>query len=221
MRATWWAAAALLVGCDGQTGIDYNGQPLAVLMGTVKNQSGIPPAQMIDAALLWHAHGSTSPDTIRSATPVMVEKVFPGQFTITIYLPPPAAAFSQSTLPYAVADVGAIVHGASDADIASGVAVLGRLPDPLLFYFQSDVPHGLMEQQYGGLKKGYHLMSRQQIVDPATLSQSQIDDCANTLSSQAHVSFADAQKECANSLLSQQSREVLMSTPILLQVRNP
>lgn len=214
-------AAALLAASDGQAGVDYNGQPLAVLKGTVQNQSGIPPAQMIDAALLWHAHGSTSPDSIMSATPVMVEKVFPGQFTITIYLPPPAAAFSQSTLPYAVADVGAIVHGASAADIASGVAVLGRLPDPLLFFFDSDVPHGLMEQQYGGLARGYQLISRQQIVDPATLPQSQIDDCANTLAGQTHVSFSDAQKECANSLLSQQSHEVPMSTPVLLQVRNP
>lgn len=210
-----------LWGCDAQAGADYNGQPLAVLTGTVQNQSGVPPAQQIDAALLWHAHGSTSLDPIMSATPVTIEKLFPAQFTIRIYLPPPTMALQQSTLPYAVADVGAIVHGASAADIASGAAVLGRLPDPLLFYFQSDVPHGLMEQQYGGLKKGYHLMTRQKLVDPATLSQSQIDACASTLTSQTHVALADAQMECAQSLLSQESHEVPMSTPVLLQVRNP
>lgn len=218
---TLLAAAALVAGCDGQAGAGYNGQPLAVLMGTVQNQSGVPPAQQIDAALLWRAHGSTSSDTIMSATPVTIEKLFPAQFTISVYLPPPPTTFAQSTLPYAVADVGAIVHGASAVDIASGAAVLGRLGDPLLFYFKSDVPHGLMEQQYGGLKKGYHLMSRQQTVDPSTLSQAQIDDCARMLSSQANVAVAEARVECAQSLLSQQSHEVPMSTPVLLQVRNP
>jgi hypothetical protein len=214
-------AATLLAGCDGQAGSDYNGQPLAVLKGTVENQSGVPPAQQIDAALLWHAHGSTSLDTIMGATPVTIDKLFPAVFIITIYLPPPDVAFQQSTLPYAVADVGAIVHGASAADIASGAAVLGRLADPLLFYFKSDVPPGLMQEQYGGLKKGYHLISRHQILDPTTLSPAQINGCAQTLSSQTQVTFADAQVECAQSLLSQQSHEVPLTTPILLQVRNP
>jgi hypothetical protein len=214
-------AATLLAGCDAQAGGDYNGEPLAVLKGTVQNQSGVPPAQQIDAALLWHAHGSTSLDSIMDATPVSIEKLFPAIFIITIYLPAPAVAFQQSTLPYAVADVGAIVHGASAADIASGAAVLGRLADPLLFYFESDVPQGLMQQHYGGLKKGYHLISRHQIVDPTTLSQAQINGCAQTLSSQTQVSFADAQVECAQSLLSQDSHEVPLTTPILLQVRNP
>src|SRR5262245_48092805 len=146
---TCWAFA-LWAGCDAQAGADYPGEPLAVLTGNVENQTGIPPAQTIDAALLWHAHGSTSLDAIMSATPVMIEKVFPAQFTITIYLPPPPSTFAQSTLPYAVADIGAIVHDASAADLASGAAVLGRIADPLLFYFASNVPHGLMEQQYGG-----------------------------------------------------------------------
>src|SRR2546423_6723325 len=108
----WWArsttllaAAALLYGCDGQAGSDYNGQPLAVLTGTVSNQSGVPPAQRIDAALLWRGSGMS--DEIMSATPVVIEKLFPAQFTITIYLPAPAAALAQSTLPFARANVGA------------------------------------------------------------------------------------------------------------------
>lgn len=214
-------ASALWAGCDAQAGVDYNGQPLAVLTGEVQNQSGVPPAQPIDAALLWHAGGSTSPDSIMSATPVMIEKVFPARFTITIFLPPPTVAVQQTTLPYAVADVGAIVHGASVADLASGAAVLGRVADPLLFYFERDVPHGLMEQQYGGLKKGYHLISRQEVVDPATLSQSQIDDCVATLSSQVDVAAADARAECTQSLLSQHSQELPMSTSLVMQVRNP
>src|SRR5436309_2454419 len=86
--ATLAALAALFwAGCDAQAGADYNGQPLAVLMGTVQNQSGVPPAQQIDAALLWHAHDSSPLDSIMSATPVTIEKLFPAQFTITIYLP--------------------------------------------------------------------------------------------------------------------------------------
>jgi hypothetical protein len=219
--ATFVTLATLLGACDAQVGNEYNGQPLAVLTGTVENQSLVPPALQIDAALLWHALGSNPLDAIMSATPVTIAKTFPAQFTITVYLPPPAMAFQQTTLPYAVADVGAIVHGATAADIASGAAVLGRLTDPVLFYFQSTVPQGLMEQQYGSLKKGYHLISRQQIVDPATLSPSQIDACANTLSSQTRVAFADARTECAQSLLTEQSHEVPTSTPLLLRVRNP
>jgi hypothetical protein len=215
------AAVALLGGCDAQAGADYNGQPLASLKGTVQNQSGIPPAQQIDAALLWLAASSTSPDAIMSVTPVTIEKLFPAQFTITIYLPPPAAALQQSTLPYAVADVGALVHGASATDIASGTAVLGRVTNPELYYFASDVPAGLMAQQYGALKKGYHLVNRQQVVDPATLSQAQIDSCATMLTGQIHLAYADAQTECAQSLLSRVSQEVPLSTPMLLQVRDP
>jgi len=213
-------AAALYCGCDGQAGNDFNGQPLAVLTGTVSNQSGIPPAQKIDAALLWRATGTS--DQIMSATPVVIEKLFPAQFTITIYLPAPAAALAQSTLPFAVANVGAITHGASPGDIASGAGVLGRLADPLLFYFASDTPHGLLEQQYGALKKGYHFISRTQVVDPATLGQAQIDSCATALHGEVPaIAFADAQRECAQSLLSQSSYEVPLSTPVLLQVSNP
>src|ERR1051325_353229 len=124
---TLWAALLLVVGCDGHAGSDYDGQPLAVLTGTVDNQSGVPPAQQMDAALLWRARGMS--DQIMSATPVRIEKLFPAQFTITIYLPAPAEALAQSTLPFAVANVGAIRHGASADEIASGSAVLGRLAD--------------------------------------------------------------------------------------------
>jgi hypothetical protein len=217
-----FVAAALLCGCDGVVGSDYNGQPLAVLKGTVNNQSGVPPVQRIDAALLWRARAGGMSDEIMSATPVTIEKLFPAQFTITIYLPAPAAAFESSTLPYAVANVGAITHGATPAEIQSGAGVLGRLPDPLLYYLRRDVPPGLLQQHYGVLHKGYHLLSRTQIVDPATLSPSQIDACATTLTGEASdLAFADAQLECAQSLLSQSSREVPLSTPVLLQVVNP
>src|SRR5262245_21473559 len=121
---TLLAAAALVGGCDSQAGSDYYGQPLAVLKGTVSSQSGVPPAQQIDAALLWRAPSGS--DQIMSATPVTIMKMFPAQFTITIYLPAPSAAFQSTTLPYAVANVGAITHGALPGEIASGSAVLGR-----------------------------------------------------------------------------------------------
>jgi hypothetical protein len=219
---TSWFAAALLCACDGVAGSDYNGQPLAVLKGTVSNQSGIPPAQPIDAALLWRARAGGMAGEIMSATPVTIVKMFPAQFTISIYLPAPAAAFDSSTLPYAVANVGAITHGATPGEIQSGAGVLGRLADPLLYYLRRDLPPGLMQQQYGALKQGYHLVSRTQVVDPATLSPSQVDACATVLTGEAHdIAFADAQLECAQSLLSQSSHEVPLSTPVLLQVVNP
>jgi len=217
---TTFLAAALLGGCDGQAGTDYYGQPLAVLKGTVSNQSGVPPTHQIDAALLWRAPSGS--DAIMSATPVTIEKLFPAQFTITIYLPAPAAAFQSTTLPYAVANVGAITHGATPSEIASGGGVLGRLADPLLYYFRSDVPAGLLEQQYGAMRKGYHLISRMQVVDPLTLAPSQIDSCAAALTGQSpDISFADAQRECRQSLLSQASHELPLTTPVLLQVSNP
>jgi hypothetical protein len=218
-----WAVAAILVaGCDGQAGNDYRGGPLAVLTGTVNNQSGLPPVTQIDAALLWQARVANQPDAIMSATPVMIEKLFPAQFTITIYLPAPTVAFQQTSLPYAVASIGAISHGATPAQIADGSAVLGRLADPLLYYFRSDVPRGLMQQQYGPLGIGYHLVHRQQTVDPALLTQAQIDGCATTLTGESHdITFADAEGECAQSLLSHTSQEVPLGTPVLLQVKNP
>jgi len=211
---------ALLAGCDGQAGVDYNGQPLAVLKGIVNNQSGIPPSYQMDAALLWRAYDPASPDAIMGASPVMIEKLFPAQFTITIFLPAPSVAFQQSTLPYAVANVGAITHGTPPDQIA-GTGVLGKLADPLLYYFRSDVPHGAMELEYGPLKKGYHLIHRLKITDPATLTPAQIDGCATGLAGESSIAFADAQLECRDSLLSTSSQEVPLDTPVLLQVRNP
>jgi len=79
-----------------------------------------------------------------SATPVQIEKRFPAQFTITIFLPPPETAFAGTSLPFAVAGVGAIERGAAPAQIADGSAVIGQLADPLLYYFSSPVPPGLL-----------------------------------------------------------------------------
>jgi hypothetical protein len=221
MRWTGLAlCAAALLGCDGQAGPDYNGLPLAVLSGTVNNQSGIPPSQPIDAALLWRAPAGV--DAIMSATQVTIEKTFPAQFIISIYLPAPASVQQQSTLPYAVANVGAIQHGLTPQQLAAGTGVLGRLNDPLLYYFEKDLPGGLLQQQYGALKKGYHLLSRTQTVDPATLAPAAVDACAQTLVSQVgSIAPADAQTECAQSLLSHTSIEVPMNTPLILQVTNP
>lgn len=217
-----WLAVALLTGCDGQAGVDFNGQPLAVLKGTVNNQSGVPPAQQIDAALLWRARDPSSPDAIMGASPVMIEKLFPAQFTITIYLPAPEVAFQSSTLPYAVANVGAIAHGTPPEQIAGGAGVLGRLADPLLYYFRAAVPPGSLLEQYGPLARGYHLVHRTQLVDPATLTAGQIDTCANTLTSEnGGIAYADAELECRDSLLSFSSEEVPLDTPVLLQVQNP
>jgi hypothetical protein len=213
--------AGLLVGCDAQAGSDYSGQPLVTLHGTVNNQSGQPPSYQIDAALLWLERSAT-PDAIMSATPVQIEKVFPAQFTITIYLPPPTSVLQSTTLPYAAANLGAISHGASPADIASGAALFGRLSDPLLYYFRTDVPAGSLERQYGALKQGYHLLTRTQTVDPNALPSAQIDACAATLTGERHeIAFADAQLECKESLLSHTSHQLPLDTPLLLQVSNP
>jgi hypothetical protein len=213
---------ALLGGCDAQAGSDYNGQPLATLRGTVNNASGIPPVYQLDAALLWRGGGPASPDTIMGASAVQIEKMFPAQFTITIFVPPPLTAYAGGTLPYAVASIGAITHGAPLAHIADGSAVLGQLADPLLYYFRSAVPSGLMQQQYGPLAKGYHLIHRQQTVDPATLTPAQIDACAGTLTAESPaIAMADAARECADSLLSHTSQELALDTPLLLVVKNP
>jgi hypothetical protein len=213
---------ALLGGCDAHAGSDYSGLPLATLRGTVDNAAGVPPVYQLDAALLWHARDAASPDAIMGASPVMIEKRFPAQFTIAIYLPPPDAALANSTLPYAVASVGAITHGASLAEIADGSAVLGQLADPLLYYFRSAVPRGLMQQHYGALAKGYHLIQRQQTTDPSTLTPAQIDDCARTLTADSRdIARVDAERECAQSLLSHTSQEVPLDTPVLLVVKNP
>src|SRR6266511_5268482 len=122
-----WTLALVAGGCDAQAGSDYNGLPLATLRGTVNNASGVPPVYQIDAALLWRARNPAAPDAIMSATPVQIEKRFPAQFTITIFLPPPETAFAGTSLPFAVAGVGAIERGAAPAQIADGSAVLGQL----------------------------------------------------------------------------------------------
>jgi hypothetical protein len=212
---------ALLVGCDPQVGNDYRGGPLAVLKGIVNNQSGVPPVYLIDAALLWQARGA-APNTIVGATPVPIVKMFPAEFTITVYLPPPATVQAQSSLPYAAAEVGAMTHDATPAEIANGSAILGQLADPQLYYFRSDVPAGLLAQQYGSLRAGYHLLHRTQTVDPATLTSAQITSCAATLQSESpSIALADAQYECQSSLLSHVSQELSLDSPLLLLVKNP
>jgi hypothetical protein len=217
-----WTVALLAGGCDAQAGSDYDGQPLATLRGTVNNTSGVPPVYEIDAALLWRARNPVAPDAIMGATPVRIEKLFPAQFTITVFLPPPATALAATTLPYAVASVGAITRGAPPAQIADGSAVLGQLADPLLYYFRAPVPRGLLQEQYGALAKGYHLIQRRQTLDPAALTAAQVDDCARTLTADSpDLAFADAQSECAQSLLSHTSQELPLDTPVLLVVKNP
>jgi hypothetical protein len=148
--------------------------------------------------------------------------MFPAHFTISIYLPPPPEAFLATSLPFAVANVGAVRHDASPSEIQSGAALLGRLADPLLYYCRKELPAGLLTDAYGPLRKGYHYISRTQRVDPATLAQADVDACATTLTGQSHdISFADAQRECRDSLLSQVSHELPLTTPVLLQVKNP
>jgi hypothetical protein len=214
--------ALLAGGCDAHAGSDYDGQPLATLHGTVNNASGVPPVYQIDAALLWRARNPAAPEAIMGATPVQIEKLFPAQFTITIFLPPPASAFAGTSLPFAVAGVGAITRGAPPEQIADGSAVLGQLADPLLYYFRGPVPRGLLQQQYGALAKGYHLIHRQQTVDPSTLAPAQVDDCARALIAESpDIAFADAAGECAQSLLSHTSQELPLETPVLLVVKNP
>ena len=219
MRSACLLLCLSALGCDGQASSDFPGLPLAVLSGTVNVQPGFPPfsSQPIDAALLWRAPGAV--DTIMSATQVMIVKTFPAQFMISIYLPPPQSVLQKSSLPYAVADLGAIVHGLTPAQLAAGTGVLGRLNDPLLYYIENDLPRGLMQLQYGALKKGYHLISRTQTVDPATLPSASVDGCAAQLVDQdGAISYADARTECAQSLLSHSSKELPLDTPLLLLI---
>jgi hypothetical protein len=209
-------------GCDGQAGSDYQGTPLVVLHGSVVDSSPTPPWQPIDAALLWRGLDAAMPDAIMFATPLPVEKVFPASFTIWVYLPPPQRAY-QGSLPYASANVGAIAHGATAADLANGTGILGRMPDPLLYYFKSDVlQNGLMAQHYGSLKRGYHLMTRHQTADPSTLTPSQIDACAGALVAEsAGLARADAATECVESLLTFSNQELPLDTALTLDLTKP
>jgi hypothetical protein len=210
----------MLAGCDSQVGNDYPGQSLIVLKGAVNYRGGVPSGN-VAAALLWHALGSSMPDTLASATPVKIEKVFPAPFTITIYLPPPTDVLHQSSLPYAVASVGAINMSLPANQWVSGM--LGLVADPLLYYFKTDVEaNGIMGRQYGPMKRGYHLISRHQTVDPSTLSAMQIDDCANALQAESRaIARGDAQLECSQSLLTHASQEVPLDTNLLLEVSSP
>jgi hypothetical protein len=208
---------ALLAGCDGQAGSDYHGEPLAELTGTVNNESGQPPATMIDAVLLWRAGDGNS---AAAATPVVIEKMFPAQFTITLYQPPPEVALHVSSLPFAVANLGAIRHG---ADLMRGDGLLGSLADPQIYYVHRALPaDGPLHDAYGALAKGYHYVSRSQQRDPATLSAAEIDDCATRVAGAPDgISLSDAQTECRDNLLSQSIRELPLTTPVVLRVKNP
>jgi hypothetical protein len=211
--------ALSLGGCDGQAGSDYKGTPLVVLHGMVVDSTPMAPWQPVDAALLWRGSDPAMPDAIMFATPVSVEKVFPATFTIWVYLPPPPGAF-EGSLPYASANVGAIVDGATADQLASGAGVLGRLPDPLLYYFKSDVSqNGFMAQHYGPLKRGYHLIARLKTADPSTLTAAQIDACAGALVAEsAGVARADAATECAQNLLTFTNQELPLDTALTLEL---
>jgi len=155
-------------GCDGQVDQDYEGEPLATMLGTIRNEmTSAPPSAIV--AVFW-VNSAGSPDFFVGET-VPVEAHFPADFSMKLYTSPPAEVLNDFTMggrfPHETRiGMAWIAVGAPDAqgelnpDLAGPGSCLGLAEDHVLAYVEEDIVPGTFSELFvqGPLKAGYHVL---------------------------------------------------------------
>jgi hypothetical protein len=95
MRRTCWCLISIIAaaGCDAQAPGDYQGEPLATIRGTVRNEATAPP-DGAELVLRWH-HESEADQDEPVYEAIEVAGVFPASFSLDIFEPPPESTFGR------------------------------------------------------------------------------------------------------------------------------
>ena len=162
------SVVGVLFGCSSQADTAYQGEPLAVLSGTVDTQGAAPPPELY-AALAW-AQPTFEPNSdvlqslsyVAQAAPVSGQ--FPARFTLDVYQPPPTSTLESCSDGANIA-IGFLVT--LDAAPVSGAyvpsTVDGAAAGTVVVYVDSDrAPGWICNTRTNGLPfgptKGYHLL---------------------------------------------------------------
>lgn len=191
--------SVLPAACGDQAPADYQGEPLAVMQGTLYSQLA-DPLPAADFVLAWpdasKAQGNEAP--IRTFQRVELAAVFPADFKVEFLQPPPDTAY------LARPETGASIvgprfttavmllakHGATITSTAVNYVVRGPtlavFDSYMVTYFESDGTLGFRDDQgvvyplmQGPVTKGYHLMRQDRTycsngVDQACLEQAKV-----------------------------------------------
>jgi len=180
--------AALGFSCDPQAEATYQGEPLITLNGQVRSPGQLP---QLEAAMLWQRGPPPSSTDVELATRAPVVSGFPATFTLSLYVPPPAAArrtLAAGEVVYARANAGAVSPGTPvgwttpGASSANSTPVWGIDVNHWVVFVAANVPAGsLMEWWLGGaLPAGFHLL-RVAPFDGRCIKPADLDACAAEL----------------------------------------
>jgi hypothetical protein len=187
--------------CDPQVDPGYLGEPLVTLRGYVSSSNG---QTALEAAMLWQRGPPPSTNEVDLATRAPVQAGFPATFTLHLYQPPPAAArrtLAAGEITFARANAAAVPYGVPAEGIpplpATANASYGIDAYHWVVYLAADVPaHSLMEWWLGApLPAGFHLL-RVAAVNPACITQPQLDACVADLAQRGVADSATAQAFC-------------------------
>lgn len=177
--AAWLATCFPALGCDAQRGLDYSGQSMWTLLGSIVTEDARIDEDT-SAAIYWSNVGRR----LEVLEPVAVEGDFPAEFTLRAYEPPPATAqVSLAEVGIAALDIalGLVVavdersapfypvvtsSEESDAALAPGETLLvgddrawlrGGAPGHLVAYLSDDPPESAA--CLAGFSSGYNLVA--------------------------------------------------------------
>jgi hypothetical protein len=102
-----FAAVAALLGCDARVGEDYRGESLLKLQGKLVIDNPDAPSELIPALGFMHTAGLADGTAGVSVLEVDASGEFPGNFTLDVMLPPPAAVMMTPV----AEDLPAFTHG--------------------------------------------------------------------------------------------------------------
>jgi hypothetical protein len=186
---------SLAAGCGAQAGPDYEGQPLAVLRGTLT--SAVPNLPPADLVLAWpdETKGDGVAVPFASFSRVRVDAQLPATFEATVFEPPPETAYhaQPATGPALVGPrfTSAIILLAKrDANVTTtevlpGSDVLATFTDDyLLTYYDGSGDLSLRAQdgtltKVDTVTKGFHLMKATHVTCSKGVDQACLDAAKN------------------------------------------
>jgi len=153
----WLVVGLAHVGCSAQADPEYQGEPLATVVGTVVTTEA-PPSGEIDAALLWLSYDPLDP-SLKIANTV-VRGSFPAAFTLEVLAPPPPErVVSAEGIRFGI--IAAVRH--QSARTVSFADVLGTALNVVVVYFPNDATgeNDVIAEEAARLRvpptRGYHL----------------------------------------------------------------
>jgi hypothetical protein len=176
--ASFVLLACAAAGCDSQAGDGYEGEPLAMMFGTVTSDLDDTPANM-EAVLLWNVEAGSEVDHIHSER-VAVSSQFPAEFQMELFEPPVDDALNQfqGESRFGIAYILALPADYEVSDEEPEVA--GAAERHVLAYVETDIEPGTTAERILGapLEAGYHLLTWMTSDEPACAERHEgVYDC--------------------------------------------